>query len=90
MLYGCGEQDGVIVEFALQYNAGYKENVLTFANNIRTKEGGTHLVGFKTAFTRAINTYIKNADLPKKLKETVTGVITSYSIHYTKLYDRLF
>ncbi len=73
MLYGHGEQDGVIVEFALQYNAGYKENVLTFANNIRTKEGGTHLVGFKTAFTRAINTYIKNADLPKKLKETVTG-----------------
>ncbi|EPR34418.1 DNA gyrase B subunit [Alkalidesulfovibrio alkalitolerans DSM 16529] len=73
MLYGKGEQDGVIVEFALQYNAGYKENVLTFANNIRTKEGGTHLVGFKTAFTRAINSYIKTADLPKKLKETVTG-----------------
>ncbi|EPR44049.1 DNA gyrase B subunit [Desulfovibrio sp. X2] len=73
MVYGQGEQDGVLVEFALQYNAGYKENVLTFANNIRTKEGGTHLVGFKTAFTRAINTYIKNADLPKKLKETVTG-----------------
>ncbi|WP_035104639.1 DNA topoisomerase (ATP-hydrolyzing) subunit B [Desulfohalovibrio reitneri] len=73
MLYGEGEQEGVVVEFALQYNAGYKESVLTFANNIRTKEGGTHLVGFKTAFTRAINNYINSADLPKKLKQKVTG-----------------
>ncbi len=56
--------------FALQYNAGYKENVLTFANNIRTKEGGTHLMGFKSALTRAINAYISTSDLPKKLKDT--------------------
>jgi len=64
--------DGVTVEFALQYNAGYKENMLTFANNIRTKEGGTHLAGFKTGLTRAINTYIKNQeDLTKKLKGQV-------------------
>ncbi len=62
------EADNVTIDFALQYNAGYKENVLTFANNIRTKEGGTHLVGFKTALTRAINVYISTADLPKKLK----------------------
>jgi DNA gyrase subunit B len=68
-----GEADSVMVDFALQYNAGFKENTLTFANNIRTKEGGTHLVGFKTAFTRAINNYIQNADLPKKLKQKVTG-----------------
>lgn len=67
--------EGVIVDFALQYNAGYKENMLTFANNIRTKEGGTHLAGFKTALTRAINGYIKNQpDLNKKLKgQTLTG-----------------
>ncbi len=67
-----GRLESVMVDFALQYNAGYKENVLTFANNIRTKEGGTHLVGFRTALTRAINGYIKSqADLSKKLKGTL-------------------
>ena len=71
---GNGEMDGVSIDFALQYTAGYKENVFTFANNIRTKEGGTHLQGFKTALTRAINTYITNSsDLPKKLKQKVSG-----------------
>lgn len=66
---GEGFSDGVTTEFALQYNAGYKENVHTFANNIRTAEGGTHLAGFKTALTRAINTYIKSQpDLVKKMK----------------------
>ncbi len=67
-----GVVDGVSVEYALQYNSGYKENVLTFANNIRTKEGGTHLAGFKAALTRAINGYIKGQpDLVKKMKGTV-------------------
>ncbi|MGL4722417.1 MAG: DNA topoisomerase (ATP-hydrolyzing) subunit B [Desulfovibrionaceae bacterium] len=69
-----GESDvtnGVTVEFALQYNVDYKEIMLSFANNICTKEGGTHLVGFKTALTRAINNYAKNQpDLQKKLKDT--------------------
>lgn len=67
--------EGVMIDFALQYNAGYKENTLTFANNIRTKEGGTHLAGFKTALTRAINGYIKGQpDLSKKLKgQTLSG-----------------
>ncbi len=73
IISGTGEVDNVAMEFALQYNTGYKENVLTFANNIRTKEGGTHLVGFKTALTRALNTYISGADLPKKLKEKLSG-----------------
>jgi DNA gyrase subunit B len=69
VIAGDGVVENVTVDFALQYNAGYKENVLTFANNIRTKEGGTHLVGFRTALTRAINGYVKNqADLTKKLK----------------------
>ncbi|GHU96012.1 DNA gyrase subunit B [Deltaproteobacteria bacterium] len=69
IIAGEGVLDNVTVEFALQYNAGYKENILTFANNIRTKEGGTHLVGFRTALTRAINAYVKNQpDLTKKLK----------------------
>lgn len=70
---GTGEMEGVSIDFALQYTAGYKENVFTFANNIRTKEGGTHLQGFKTALTRAINTYIQNSDVPKKLKQKVSG-----------------
>lgn len=67
--------DNVSVDFAMQYTGGYKENILTFANNIRTKEGGTHLVGFRTALTRAINGYIKTQqDLQKKMKDsTLTG-----------------
>ncbi|WP_291438494.1 DNA topoisomerase (ATP-hydrolyzing) subunit B [Desulfovibrio sp.] len=71
IVFGEGFVDNITVDFALQYNAGYKENILTFANNIRTKEGGTHLVGFRTALTRAINGYIKGqADLVKKMKNT--------------------
>lgn len=70
---GFGEADKVVVEFAMQYNAGYKENILTFANNIRTKEGGTHLVGFRTALTRAVNSYITNSELGKKMKVKLTG-----------------
>lgn len=73
IVYGDGENQGIMVEFALQYNAGYKENVLTFANNIRTKEGGTHLAGFKTALTRAINAYMKNSEQAKKYKMTLSG-----------------
>ena len=71
IIFGEGMVDNVTVDFALQYNACYKENILTFANNIRTKEGGTHLVGFRTALTRAINAYIKSQpDLSKKMKNT--------------------
>ena len=75
IIEGSGITDNVTVEFALQYNDKYKENVHTFANNIRTIEGGTHLAGFKTALTRAINAYIKTQpDLAKKLKgETLSG-----------------
>ena len=73
VIYGGAETDSVVTEFAIQYNAGYKENVYTFANNIRTKEGGTHLVGFKMALTRALNNYIKTADLPKKMNQAVSG-----------------
>ncbi len=78
MIYGIGDADSgghgtVVTEFALQYNNGYKENVLTFANNIRTVEGGTHLAGFKTALTRALNTYVQKSDLAKKIKEKLSG-----------------
>jgi len=78
MIYAIGEADSgghgmVVTEIAVQYNQGYKENVQTFANNIRTIEGGTHLAGFKTALTRALNTYIQKSDLSKKLKEKLSG-----------------
>lgn len=74
VIFAEGIQDGVSVEFAMQYNNGYKENTLTFANNIHTKEGGTHLAGFKTALTRAINGYIKGQpDLSKKVKNVLSG-----------------
>ena len=73
IIYGYGEAQNVVAEFSLQYNAGYKENTLTFANNIRTKEGGTHLAGFKTALTRAINNYLKNSELSKKIKMALSG-----------------
>ena len=70
---GSGQVDATIVDFALQYNSGYKEQMLTFVNNIRTVEGGTHLAGFKTALTRAINTYVEKSGLIKKLKQKLTG-----------------
>ena len=75
IIEGNGADGMIKVDFALQYTAGYKENVLSFANNIRTKEGGTHLVGFRTALTRAINAYAKaQPDLAKKIKDsTLTG-----------------
>ncbi|MDQ7836708.1 MAG: DNA topoisomerase (ATP-hydrolyzing) subunit B [Humidesulfovibrio sp.] len=78
LIYAIGDSDSgehgtVVTEIAVQYNMGYKENVQTFANNIRTVEGGTHLAGFKTALTRALNTYIQKSDLSKKLKEKLSG-----------------
>jgi DNA gyrase subunit B len=60
VVYFEREKDDLQMEVAVQYNDGYAENVFTFANNINTSEGGTHLSGFRSALTRAINQYAKN------------------------------
>ena len=61
------------ISFAIQYNEGYSENVFSFVNNINTIEGGTHLTGFRSAFTRIINEYIKNNNLSKQHKDISVG-----------------
>ena len=68
----CGE-DNIHMEFALQYNDGYAETVFSFANNINTVDGGTHLSGFRSALTRAINQYGQNQGLFKDVKENLQG-----------------
>ncbi len=67
------DKEGMAFEVALQYNEGYQENIFSFANNINTIEGGTHLSGFKSGLTRTVNTYIKNADLLKNEKVSPSG-----------------
>ncbi|MBP7216151.1 MAG: DNA topoisomerase (ATP-hydrolyzing) subunit B [Candidatus Omnitrophica bacterium] len=65
VIYFQKEKEGVEIEVALQYNDGYSETIFSFANNINTVEGGTHVSGFKSALTRAINQYAKNKNLLK-------------------------
>jgi DNA gyrase subunit B len=67
------EKDSVQVEIAMQWNDGYDEKVFTFANNINTPEGGTHLSGFKAALTRSINAYAERGSLWKDIKEQPSG-----------------
>src|SRR5687767_4392689 len=68
-----GDKDGTDVEIALQWNDGYTETVYTFANNINTHEGGTHLSGFRSALTRTINYYVGKNNLAKDLKDANIG-----------------
>jgi DNA gyrase subunit B len=72
-IYVHAEKDGVDVEVALQYSDGYAENIFTFANNINTMEGGTHLVGFRAALTRTLNNYALANNLFKKEKFSLSG-----------------
>ncbi|HDP68423.1 MAG TPA: DNA topoisomerase (ATP-hydrolyzing) subunit B [Candidatus Marinimicrobia bacterium] len=67
------ELDNVPVDLALQYNSSYSENIFTFVNNINTVEGGSHLVGFKTALTRTLNNYAQRNGLFKKDTFTLSG-----------------
>jgi len=68
-----GERDETSVEVALQYNESFQENILTFANNIHTQEGGTHLSGFKTAITRIINNYARKSNMLKEKDPNLQG-----------------
>jgi DNA gyrase subunit B len=68
-----GDRDGISVEIALQWNDSYTETTFTFANNINTTEGGTHLSGFRAALTRTINHYASRNNLSEKLTESVSG-----------------
>jgi DNA gyrase subunit B len=73
IIYFQKSQDDVVIEGALQYNDGYAETLFSFANNINTIEGGTHLSGFKSALTRAINQYAKSKNLIKGEEAGITG-----------------
>jgi len=73
IVYAEGKRDKVIVELAIQYTDSYNENIFSFVNNINTIEGGTHLVGFKTALTRVINDYAKKYNILKENDVAITG-----------------
>lgn len=83
IIYFEKEKDQIIVEVAMQYNEGYAENIYSFANNISTTEGGTHLTGFKSALTRTIKNYAKSRGITKEddlsgddAREGLTAVVS--------------
>lgn len=73
VLYCDKTADDMSLEIGLQYNDSYSENIFAYANNINTVEGGTHLSGFKSALTRAINQYVKNKNLLKDSSASISG-----------------
>jgi len=72
-IYFESVKDDIVVEMALQYNTSYSETIFSFVNNINTTEGGTHLIGFKSALTRSINNYANAHNLAKDLKQNLGG-----------------
>ncbi|HEY5594973.1 MAG TPA: DNA topoisomerase (ATP-hydrolyzing) subunit B [Nitrospiria bacterium] len=72
-IYVSREKTGILMEVALQYNDSYSDNIFSFANNINTREGGTHLVGFKAALTRTVNNYATAHNLLKADDQALTG-----------------
>jgi DNA gyrase subunit B len=73
VVYIESERDNVVAEVALQYNDTYTETIFSFANNINTREGGTHLIGFKSALTRTLNGFVEKLGMAKKLDENLSG-----------------
>ena len=72
-IFITAEKERVVVECAFEWNSGYSEDVLAFTNNIHQKDGGTHLLGFRSALTRVINKYANDTNLTKKNKVTISG-----------------
>jgi len=72
-IFITAEKSKVVVECSFEWNAGYSEDVLAFTNNIHQKDGGTHLLGFRSALTRVINKYANDKNLGKKNKVTISG-----------------
>ncbi|MEA3385550.1 MAG: DNA topoisomerase (ATP-hydrolyzing) subunit B [Thermodesulfobacteriota bacterium] len=72
-VYINGERNQIQLEIAFQYNQAYSERILSYVNNIRTKEGGTHVAGFRLALTKCINKYASDDIVPKKLREKLEG-----------------
>jgi DNA gyrase subunit B len=82
-IYYTKEDSDVVVEVAVQYNSGYQENILGFVNTINTVEGGTHVIGFRSALTRALNDYAKKSNLTKNgsltgddVREGLTAIVS--------------
>ncbi|MCM1145092.1 MAG: DNA topoisomerase (ATP-hydrolyzing) subunit B [Lachnoclostridium sp.] len=73
IMYFEGKKNNVYVEVAMQHNDSYNESIYTFVNNINTPEGGTHLVGFKSALTKTFNDYARSAKLLKESEENLSG-----------------
>lgn len=73
VMYFEGKKDGIEVEVAAQYNDGYSETIISFVNNVRTKDGGTHEVGMKSAWTKAFNEYARKVDLIKSKDKNLEG-----------------
>lgn len=72
-IYIFKEESNTTIEVAIQYNDGYQETIFAFANNINTIEGGTHMIGFKSALTRALNDYVRKYNLLKSSEENFSG-----------------
>ncbi|HDP97006.1 MAG TPA: DNA topoisomerase (ATP-hydrolyzing) subunit B [Euryarchaeota archaeon] len=72
-IYICGEKDGISAEISLQWTDGYSESIHTFANNINTIEGGTHLIGFRSSLTRTLNDYAKKNKMMKDNSASLSG-----------------
>lgn len=73
VMYFEGKKDDIEVEVAAQYNDGYSETIMSFVNNVRTKDGGTHEVGMKSAWTKAFNEYARKVDLIKSKDKNLEG-----------------